>query len=416
MISILDYKDRVNSNCGWTKAFADAIKELRDSQGGTLLVPAGEYRTFPIRLYSNINLQLEAGSRLEFIEDKQGYELIAAEFEGERLRMHSPCIYAKDANNVSITGMGILNGNGSYWWERKDDLEAARPYLIYLENCHRVKIHDIKLMNSPVWTIHPIYCEDVEITGVSIKNPMNSPNTDGINPDSCRNVRIADCLIDVGDDCITLKAGTEESVKKIACENISITNCNLLHGHGGVVIGSEMSGGVRNVTISNCVFQDTDRGVRVKTRRGRGGVMERITISNLIMDNVICPFTFNMYYRCGAKGMAYKSKELQPVGVGTPMIRQIQIQNVMVNNANAAAGFFYGLPEQPIEDVLISDCIIHMNPKAIPGEPAMLEDMEPMCGKGILLKYTRNVELRNISLYYKDGEKVESSAIVEKME
>ena len=186
------------------------------------------------------------------------------------------------------------------------ELPYGRPYLICFEHCKHVKILDVKLTMSPAWTVHPLYCEDLEVRGISIRNPWNSPNTDGINPDGCQNVRIADCLVDVGDDCITLKSGTEETPEKQPCENITITNCNLVHGHGGVVIGSEMSGGVRNVTITNCVFQDTDRGIRVKTRRGRGGVMESVLVSNVMMERVLCPFVFNMYYQCGAQGTSYK--------------------------------------------------------------------------------------------------------------
>lgn len=406
MVNIQDYIKNYGEEAGWTEAFVRAIEDLRGAGGGVLYVPAGIYRTYPVRLYSNITLYLETGAVLRFFQEKSGYELVSAEFEGERQKMHMPCIYAKDAENIRIAGGGVIDGDGSYWWKIKDEIQEARPYLMYFEDCRRIKVEDVQLMNSPAWTVHPLYCEDVEIRGISIKNPKDSPNTDGINPDSCRNVRILDCLIDVGDDCITLKAGTEDTPRKAPCENITISNCNLLHGHGGVVIGSEMSGTVRNVTISNCVFRETDRGVRVKTRRGRGGVMERVVISNLIMDKVICPFTFNMYYRCGARGGAYKSKEPQPVTEGTPGIRQIQIQNVMVNNASASAGFFYGLAESPIEDIIISDCTITMDPDAQEGEPAMMEDMDPVKGQGIFLRYAQNVSLRNVKLYGQQGEKI----------
>lgn len=406
MISIQEYQQFCEEERGWTKAFRLAVEDLRGKGGGMLYVPAGEYDTYPVRLYSDITLYLETGALLKFYQNPEGFEIIAGEFEGERQKMYMPCIYAKDAENICVAGGGIIDGSGSYWWEHKEELQAARPYLMYFEGCRRVKVQDVRLLNSPAWTVHPLYCEDVEIRGISIKNPKDSPNTDGINPDSCRNVRILDCLIDVGDDCITLKAGTEDTPGKVSCENITISNCNLLHGHGGVVIGSEMSGGVRNVAISNCVFQDTDRGVRVKTRRGRGGVMERVVISNLIMENVVCPFTFNMYYRCGAQGTEYKSREVLPINGGTPGIRRIQIQNVMVHNASAAAGFFCGLPESPIEDIMISDCTISMDPDGEAGEPAMLEDMKPVKGMGIFLQCVRNVAFRNVKLYGQRGEKI----------
>src|SRR5207245_3333293 len=151
-------------------------------------------------------------------------------------------------------------------------------------------------LNSPAWTINPVRCENVTVHRVTIKNPADSPNTDGINPDSCRYVHISDCHIDVGDDCITIKSGieTEAEDKRGPCENITITNCTMAHGHGAVVLGSEMSGDVRNVVISNCVFSETECGIRIKTRRGRGGVIEDVRVSNIVMSDVLLPFSVNL--------------------------------------------------------------------------------------------------------------------------
>lgn len=412
MVSIINFKEFYQEESGWTKAFEAAIRYLRQENGGMLYVPVGKYETCSIQLYDNINLYLEAGAELLFIQDYEKYQVVDAEFEGKCSKMYMPFIYARDAVNVCISGNGTINGQGDYWWKRIAALECARPYLVYFVNCRRVKVLDVEFLNSPAWTIHPQYCEDVEIKGITIRNPADSPNTDGINPDSSRNVRVADCLIDVGDDCITLKAGTEETPCKIPCENITITNCNMIHGHGGVVVGSEMSGMVRNVAITNCVFQDTDRGVRVKTRRGRGGIMEDIVISNLIMERVLCPFTFNMFYQCGAKGVKYKEKVSHAVSVETPVIRNIQIQNVLVKEARAAAGFFYGLPEMPIEDIFISDCRIFMAEDAEVGMPAMLEDIQPMRGKGIYMRFAEGVTLRNIRIYGFQGEAVDRDGTV----
>lgn len=398
MRNIKEYMEFYSDNRGWTDAFDKGISDLVAVGGGTLYVPAGEYHTYSIKLESNITLYLEAGAQLLFFQRTEGYQIVDTEYEGRSVKMFMPFIYAKDAHNVSVAGQGTLNGQGSFWWERQGKVAYARPLLVCFENCSRVKILDITLINSPAWTIHPLYCNDVEVRGITIRNPKVSPNTDGINPNSCCNVRIADCLIDVGDDCITLKAGTEETPNKVPCENITIVNCNMVHGHGAIVIGSEMSGTVKNVTISNCVFQDTDRGIRVKTRRGRGGTTERIQISNIIMDRVLCPFTFNMYYKCGAQGTEYKEKTFRPVDKYTPQIRNIQINNVQVNDATAAAGFFYGLPEMPIENIMMSDCIIRMKEEGESGHPAMLDDMEPMQGAGVYMRYTKNVVFRNVQV------------------
>ncbi len=413
MISIKEYKSLYSETRGWTDAISKAIADLVDGGGGTLYIPAGEYHTYSIKLESNITLYLEAGASLLFFQRTEGYQVVDTEYEGRPVKMYMPFIYAKDATNVTVAGQGTLNGQGEFWWARQGKLEHSRPLLVSFENCNRVKVLDITLINSPAWTIHPLYCSDVEVRGVTIRNPKISPNTDGINPNSSNNVRIADCLIDVGDDCIAIKAGTEETPNKAPCENITIVNCNMVHGHGAIVIGSEMSGTVRNVTVSNCIFQDTDRGIRLKTRRGRGGKSERIQISNIIMDNVLCPFTFNMYYKCGAEGTEYKEKTAQAVNDNTPQITDININNVQVNNATAAAGFFYGLPEMPIENVMISDCIIKMKEDSEPGHPAMLDDMEPMQGAGVYMRHAKNVVFRNVQVLNSSGDVIDKDDTVD---
>ena len=248
--------------------------------------------------------------------------------------------------------------------------------------------------------MHPLYCEDVAITGISVKNPWDSPNTDGINPDGCRNVRIYNCQVDVGDDCITLKSGTEKTPERRPLENVTITNCNMIHGHGGIVIGSEMSGGVRNVTVSNCVFRDTDRGIRVKTRRKRGGTVENLLLNNIVMDRVSCPFVFNMYYYCGPEGKERYvwDKEPYPADEGTPVFRNIHISNVSVTDAAASAGFVYGLPEQPVSNVTFSNVSITMDPDGKPGLPAMMGQLEPVSGAGFFLRNAEGFVFDNVKI------------------
>ena len=226
--------------------------------------------------------------------------MVVSRWEGVKQEVYASCIYADGAENIAITGFGTIDGQGQKWWDvfrnHPEQLEYPRPKLISFDSCQQITLRDVSLVNSPSWTVNPILCQDITVDNIKIKNPADSPNTDGIDPESCKNVRISNCLIDVGDDCIAIKSGTEETKERVSCENITISNCQMLHGHGGVVLGSEMSGDIRNVTISNCIFQDTDRGIRLKSRRGRGGVIEDIRVNNLIMDNVICPFTLNLYY------------------------------------------------------------------------------------------------------------------------
>lgn len=416
-ISVTDYAEMSHNGEDWTGSFEQAVAELEKKGGGTLFVPAGTYRSRSIELKSNMVLYLDAGAEISFIDRIEEYEIITGNFEGITRDMYKPLIYAKDAKNVTVRGNGVLNGNGRVWWERiwAKTLEEARPCLIYFEHCDNVKLQDVTLTNSPAWTVHPLFCHNVVVSGVSILNPSDSPNTDGINPDSCRNVRISDCMIDVGDDCIAIKSGVEESLVKEVCENITITNCVMVHGHGGVVIGSEASGGVRNLVVANCVFQDTDRGIRLKTRRRRGGFMEKLTFSNIIMDRVMCPFVFNMYYFCGKLGKEpwVSDRNPAPVDEGTPAIRDININNITVVNATSCAGVFCGLPERGVENVTMSNCNITMDGTQGPKKAAMMKMLEPMEGAGFFMRYAKGIVFENVHLHNVNGVDIDMDDSVE---
>jgi len=221
-MNILDYAASVPTPADWTAAFQQAIADLRTRGGGTLIVPAGDYPTGAIRLYDNMMLHIESGAVLRFHQDASAFPLIDLEFEGIAGLAHQPCIYAEDAKNVTITGYGTLDGQGSYWWTRQRAGQNAhpRPYLVCFNHCEQVTLENVTLTNSPAWTVHPLYCRNVVIRGLNIKNPADSPNTDGIDPDGCQDVRIHDCTIDVGDDCIAIKSGTEDTPNRQVCERI----------------------------------------------------------------------------------------------------------------------------------------------------------------------------------------------------
>lgn len=414
MLTITELKDYVK-NDDWTDAFKQAVERLNAQGGGTIYVPAGSYHTRSIQLKSNMVLHLEAGALLDFTDDIENYEVISMEFEGIAGSMYKPLIFASGEENVAVTGQGKMNGNGQRWWKESKGLPHRRPYFVCFDHCKHVRLEGITLENSPVWTVHPIYSEDVVIHGVKIKNPADSPNTDGIDPDSSRNVRISDCIIDVGDDCIAIKSGTEDTPDKQPCENITITNCNMLHGHGGVVIGSEMSGCVRNVTISNCVFQETDRGIRLKTRRQRGGAMENMVFENIVMDKVMCPFVFNMYYYCGARGKEKHvwDKAPYPLDETTPAMRDVIISNIMVTEATAAAGFMYGLAEQPVENIMLSNCSIRMAAEGEAHKPAMMDGVEPMQGHGFFLRNAKGISFSNVLITGAKGEAIDKDDTVD---
>src|SRR5690606_5585170 len=284
-----------------------------------------------------------------------------------------------------IIGRGKIDGHGKNWWKfsevdvrnglqnskwqlefkrlNKDVLAPdlpgwvergfLRPPFIQFLRCNNLQIKDITIVNSPFWTINPQYCENVLIDGISINNPP-SPNSDGINPESCRNVRIANSFISVGDDCITIKSGKDRSGRKvnIPAENYTITNCTMLNGHGGVVIGSEMSGGVKNIVISNCIFDGTDRGIRLKTARGRGGVVENIRVSNIVMRNI--------RDQAIVLNTQYAKTEPEPVSERTPQFKNIHISN-MSGTTNRVMRI-RGLEEMPIENISVNN--INMQAKS----------------------------------------------------
>ncbi len=406
-LNIRKYTEFSKEGMDWTEAFERAVSDLEKAGGGTLFVPAGVFPTRSVELKSNMTLYLDNCSERFFTDDIENYTLVEGNFEGLTVPMYKPCIYASHASNVMIKGEGRLNGNGKKWWERfrAHELEGARPYLVHFEYCDNVKIENITLTMSPAWTVHPLFSTNVVVHGVTIKNPADSPNTDGINPDSCKNVRISDCIIDVGDDCIAIKSGVEESRELKPCENITITNCNMVHGHGGVVIGSEASGSVRNVTVSNCVFQDTDRGIRLKTRRRRGGRMEKLTFSNILMDRVMCPFVFNMFYFCGKYGKEpwVSDQNVAPVNESTPLIRDININNITVVDAAACAGFMAGLPEQYIENITFANCNISMAEDGEPDTPAMMAGLRPMKAAGFVISNAKGIVFDNVKLQKVQG-------------
>jgi polygalacturonase len=369
-----------------TDAVRRALAAARAHGGGTVLFGPGEYLTGPIRLESHITLHIDAGARVKFSDDFDDYlPMVRSRWEGTEVINFSPLIYADHVEDVAIEGSGTLDGQGQRWWqfyralraeqkktgrwntdsrwqkefaarnpalELPDDaalLKAGflRPPFVQILDSRRVSIRDVKLVSSPFWTINPVYCDNVTVRGVTIENPSDAPNTDGIDPESCRNVHISDCLIDTGDDCITIKSGRDQQGRRInrPAENTTITNCTMLHGHGGVVIGSEMSGGVRNLVASNCVFDGTDRGIRIKSTRGRGGVVENVRMSNIVMRNIVEEaITVNL---------SYTSAPPEPVSERTPHFRNIRIDGV--SGQADRAGTLQGLPETLLENVALFD-------------------------------------------------------------
>ncbi|HEY6913554.1 MAG TPA: glycoside hydrolase family 28 protein, partial [Paludibacter sp.] len=366
------------------------IEKLNANGGGTLFFPAGKYLTGAIKLKSNITIELEAGATLLFSDNFDDYlPFVEMRHEGIMMKSFSPLIYAVDAENITIKGEGKIDGQGKKWWDeffrviidvdkngmrdinkyqpmwdRANDVKALyaetnedyvssmkrrffRPPFIQPIRCKNVRIEGITIVNSPFWTVNPEFCENVTVDCVTIANPL-SPNTDGINPESCKYVHISNCHISVGDDCITLKSGRDLQARNLNApnENITITNCTMLAGHGGVVIGSEMSGGVKKVVISNCVFDGTDRGIRIKSTRGRGGVVEDIQINNIVMRNI--------QEEAIILDMLYTKMPVEPVTERTPIFRNINISNVTGSDVLIPIKI-RGLEESPISNITLTN-------------------------------------------------------------
>lgn len=414
--SVLDFGAKNDSTGMNTSAIKAAIEKASSQGGGTVYFPAGKYITGPIHMKSNITLHLDAGAEIHFSDHFDDYlPMVESRWEGTEVINFSPLIYGNGLENIAIEGRGLIDGHGKKWWHysevevrnqtedskwqiefkrlNKDVLAPdlpgwvergfLRPPFIQFLNCNNVQIKDIKIQNSPFWTINPQYCDNVTVDGVTLYNPP-SPNTDGINPESCSNVRIANCHISVGDDCITIKSGKDRSGRKvnIPAENYTITNCTMLRGHGGVVIGSEMSGSVRNIVISNCIFDGTDRGIRLKTARGRGGVVENIRVSNIVMRNI--------RDQAIVLDMRYANTEIEPVSERTPQFKNIFISD-LAGTTNRIARL-QGLEEMPIENVSFAN----INMKA---------------NSGFFIEYAKNISIVNAQVDVGDEPMVSANTV-----
>ncbi len=419
-------------------AFYNAINVLKQSGGGVLTVTKGTWYTGPIELFSNITLNLEKGAEISFLTDEERYLPVYTRWEGVDCFAMHPCIFANDQKNVIITGKGTINGNGQVWWKKRlankkqqapvteiqckfaklnpgyeeqpsggggRNIQFLRPPLIQFYKCTDCAIEDVKVKNSPFWTIHPVYCENIAITGVRVENPAeDAPNTDGIDIDSCTNVLVKKCRIDVGDDAIVIKSGAGQSGIKagIPCSNITVSGCSVYSGHGGIVLGSETAAGINNVVASDCEFFGTDRGIRIKTRRQRGGILQNLTFENLTIKDSLCPLAINMYYVCGANpdDKFLFSMEEQPVDEATPAIRDLTIRGIKATGCKASAGFIAGIPESPVENVRILDCTFETDEQSekTPDCSEMFAGIPSVKEKSFRIINSKNLSIENTQI------------------
>lgn len=394
-----------------TQQIQSAIDACARSGGGTVVIPPGKYVSGTLWLRSHITLHLEAGATLLGSNRPDDFPLWSSDWEGPGVKKgRASLVCGENLNNIAITGPGTIDGRGQIWWQsqRREPGKIRRPLLVRFVNSRNVRVEEVTLRNSPMWTLSPLACDDVTVRGVTIHNPPDSPNTDGVNPDSCRNVCISDCHIDVGDDCITIKSGKEDDGRRQlrACQDITVRNCTLLHGHGGVVVGSEISGSIHKVDISHCKFIGTERGIRIKARRGRGGIVEDIRASELEMDGVLCPIVVNLFYECGAHGAA-KINDLHPwpVDETTPRFRRFHFSHIKARGAKYAAAYLLGLPEMPVEDISITDSSIHLDSSnSEAGQPAMAPVCKLHCRAGVIAQNVNGLTLHHLDIREQLGE------------
>ena len=445
--------DGVTPNTG---AFARAIAAIVDKGGGELIVPPGIWLTGPIQLCSNLDLHLERGALVKFSGDFHLYPLVVIDLKGEREVDTTSPISGINLENVAITGEGMVDGSGESWrpvkksklnpgdWQalvksggvlsaggdtwwpsreamdgfsvvarlrkqgslRPEDYEPAhqflRPRMVRLINCRKVLLEGVTFLNPPNWTLNPELCEDVSILNVNVHNDPAAQNSDALDLESCRHAVIRNCTFDAGDDGICLKSGRDAAGRRIGVptEDVLVDGCTVYHAHGGFTIGSEMSGGVRDVQVNNCTFMGTDVGLRFKSMRGRGGVVEKIHIANVRMTDITSDaINFNMYYG----GQAPKDEtagavesNATPVTEGTPQFRDIRIENVICRGAQKAI-VLEGLPEMPIRDITLKNVSISANAGVLvtDADGIKFENVRVTCQTGPALTQVR---VKNSSL------------------
>lgn len=426
-------------------AFAAAIEAVTSRGGGKVIIPPGIWLTGPIRLKSNLELHAQEGALILFSTDKELYPLVETSFEGlNTWRCISP-LYGKELENVALTGKGVWDGSGDAWrfvkkskltdsqWKKlvasggvlndkknewypseqfrkaaqeadmnvpahlttREEFEAIRdflrPVMVSIISSKRVLLDGPTFQNSPAWCIHPLMVEDLTVRNITVRNPWYSQNGDGIDIESCKNVVLTSSSFDVGDDAICIKSGKDRDGRErgIPCENIVIRDCVVYHGHGGVTVGSEMSGGVRNMHVSNCTFIGTDVGLRFKSNRGRGGVVENIHISHIRMTDIPTQaISFDLYY--GGKSVAEMlegegqqvTAEIMPVTEETPRFKDIFIREVTCKGALQAI-FLQGLPEMNLENIVLEQILMEAD-------------------KGLTCTDARGVHLRGVTLITRD--------------
>ena len=365
---ITAYGARPDDDC--TDAIERAVRAC-ELTGGRVVIPDGVFVTGPIRLRSNVELHVSAGATLRFSTDPAAYPIVRTRWQGIECFSHSPLIYAYDETDVAITGTGTVDGGAStdnWWrntrphadWERllrmvDDDVPVAdrvfepghgfRPSFVQPHSCRRVRIEDVRIVNAPMWVVHPVFCSDVLVRGVTVDS--HGPNNDGCNPDSCTDVVITGCSFDTGDDCIAIKSGRDDDGRRVGrpSRNILIESCRFVAGHGALTIGSEASGGVHNVHARDLhvTGPSVDHALRIKTNSSRGGLIEQVRVENLAVEAVTS----------SAVLITTRHAEPEHFGGHAPVVRDITITNLTVASAPRTVEILDS-PQAPVESFTLT--------------------------------------------------------------
>jgi polygalacturonase len=366
-----------------TAVIQGALDAYGKAGGGVVRMPAGTYVSQPITLCSKVTLQLDEGATLQATKQHADFMKTPGDWLTARGGF-IPFISGRDLTDIAITGKGTIDGAGRVWWGPAEEARRKtsgytlpRPNLIILTRCKNVRITGVTIQNSPKFHLVPTDCEDVLIEDVTFKAPSTAPNTDAIDPSMSRRVRINRCTIDVGDDNVAIKSGKAVPGRTFACEDITVTDCTFLHGHG-MSIGSETVGGVRNVTVERCTFKDTENGIRIKSPRGRGGTIENLRCTDITMTNVDPALTITCYYP-----KIPKEDAAQPMAPETPIVKGLRIANLTAT-CPKEAGIIVGLPESLITGVFLTNVRI-------------------LAQTGLTIRNATDVQLKDVKIEVREG-------------
>jgi polygalacturonase len=376
-----------------TESIQKALDQCGEAGGGTVRFPPGVYLSRPLTLRDKTTLRLDEGATLAASTNHAHFMKVPGDWlKATRGGDFIPLLSGKDLTDLTISGKGTIDGNGAVWWEeaekarqRVSGYTLPRPNLFTLNRCKNVRLSGIRLINAPKFHFVPTECEDVVVDGVTVLAPEGAANTDGIDPSNCRNVTITRCHIDVGDDNVAIKSGRKVEGREFGCENITITDCVFLHGHG-MSIGSETVGGVRNVVVKNCRFDGTENGIRIKSRRERGGVVDGLFCSDITMTNVHPAISIAAYYQNSSQAVFPRDDVAQPVTETTPVFRNIHISNLTAALARSA-GLIVGLPESLVTNVVLEN--VHITART-----------------GLTIANAKGVQFKNVKIEAEKGESV----------